>query len=154
MDELTFESFFEYFQYLEKNKAEFPKHIYEFAIDEERHNLRSPHSLHDAWISSILIKEVRNKERPFDSHSVIELLLLGPMHDRDFHIKYEGIHKYEVHGNKNPYNWNDTLHGDILQHEIIKNEDQLFVHRLIMSSSSSIEIVCSNIIFEEKEHIT
>lgn len=144
-----FDSFNEYIKYLEANKKEFPAHIYDFASNEEHHNLSSPHSLHDAWISSITIREVRSKTRPFDVKSMIEMVLLGPMHDRDIIIRYEDIHSYDIKANKNSYNYNDTFHGDILQHEILKNDDGLFAHRLLLGSDSMIEIVCSNIIFQE-----
>ena len=87
--------------------------MYDFAIDVNRHNLDSPHSLHDSWMASITIKENRSKERPFDSKPTIELVLLGQMHDRDITIRYLGVESYQMQGIKNPYNWGDTFQGDV-----------------------------------------
>lgn len=131
--------FKKYLEYLETNKKNLPVDIYEFAKDENRHNLSSPHSLHDAWISSITIKENRNKERPFNPKPSIKIELLGPMHDRDIILSYFDVESYEIKGNKNRFNWGDTFHGDIDRHEIRLSES-LYEHTIWFHSDSVLKI--------------
>ena len=131
--------FEKYLEYLETIKKDLPVNIYEFAKDENRQNLSSPHSLHDAWISSLTIKENRNKERPFNSKLSIKIELLGPMHDRDIILSYIEVESYEIKGNKNPFKWGDTFHGDIDRHEMRLSES-LYEHIIWFHSDSMLKI--------------
>jgi hypothetical protein len=134
------------------NKDRFPVQVYDFAIDVNRHNLDSPHSLHDSWMTSITIKENRNKERPFDPEPSIEIDLLGQMHDRDIILSYSDIESYQIKGLKNPYNWGDTYQGDVSCHEVRLNEEGLLIHEILFSSDSTITIVCKNFSCTERLH--
>ncbi|MCB1591601.1 MAG: hypothetical protein KDI90_04025, partial [Alphaproteobacteria bacterium] len=113
----------------------------------------SPHSLHDSWITSFQVNEVRNPERPFDPKVYIELHLLGPMHDRDFLLKYSCVEGYQLYGRKNKLNWADTFHGDILFHEFRLQNDRLFVHEMILRSDSKIQISSGDFSFLETLHL-
>ncbi len=145
-----YESFSEYRKYLEVHKDRFPSHVYEFAIDENRHNLSSPHSLHDSWMTSITIKENRNASRPFDPKPTIEITLLGQMHDREIVLSYSGIESYNIEGLKNPYNSGDTYQGDVSCHEVRLNSNGLLIHEILFASESKIMVVCSDIRCEER----
>src|ERR1700677_4262478 len=94
-----------YLACLETIRDFIPSHIYQFASSEKYFTLNSPHSLHDAWLNSVEVRESRNKETPFDPVVEITLKLFGQMHDRIIILNYEGVMKYGVEGNKNPYNW-------------------------------------------------
>lgn len=142
--------FKKYLEYLETIKKNLPLDIYEFARDENRHNPGSPHSLHDAWISSITIKENRNKERPFNSKPSIKIEILGPMHDRDIILTYIEVESYKIKGNKNPLNWGDTFHGDIDHHEIRLSES-LYEHIIWFHSDSILRIKFKK--FEIRENV-
>ncbi len=135
-----FNTFDSYRNYLESHKDEFPEHIYEFAANEERHNLTSPHSLHDSWLSALTIKEHRNTESESATLPDIELSLLGQMHDRKINISYVRVHSYSIVGTKNPYNWADTFHGDISSHAITLHSKSKFMHEILFSSGSKIQI--------------
>jgi hypothetical protein len=146
------ESFELYRQYLEEKRSRFPPAIFEFAASVERHNLDSPHSLHDAWLSSMLVKENRRTHRPFEPRPSIELAMLGPRHDRDIILTYEGVSSYRVEGNRNPYNLADTFHGDVSCHEVRITEEGLIVHEIAFVSQSSIVVTCESFTCTEREH--
>ena len=145
-----YESFDDYLEYMRTNRDNIPAHVYEFATDVNRHNIESPHSLHDSWITSITIKEHRNKTQPFDPRTTIEIELLGQMHDRNIFLKYEGIESYAIEGSKNPYNYGDTYHGDVACHEVRLTEVGLLLHEILMASEAQIKIVCKNITCTEQ----
>jgi len=139
-----YESFDDYKMYMEENRVKFPSHVFEFATDVNRHNLDSPHSLHDSWMTSITIKENRNPKRPFNPEPTIEIELLGQMHDRAIILNYSGIENYFIEGLKNPYNWGDTYQGDISRHEVRLTEEGLLVHEILFVSESKIIIACKD----------
>ena len=141
--------FKKYLEYLETIKENLSINIYEFAKDENRHNLSSPHSLRDAWISSITIKENRNKERPFNPKSSIIIELLGPKHDRNIILSYTEVESYEIKGHRNQFNWGDTFHGDIDRHEIRLTES-LYEHIIWFHSDSILRIKFRAFEIEEK----
>lgn len=146
------QSFDDYKKYMQKNKEKFPKHIYEFALDENRHTLDSPNSLHDSWMTSITIKENRDRAYPFEPQPTIEIKLLGQRRDRDIILSYWGIERYSIEGLKNPYNWGDTFQGDISCHEVKLSEQDLIIHEIQFVSNSKIIIVCRDFICSERLH--
>ncbi|RMH89362.1 hypothetical protein EA797_15675 [Stutzerimonas zhaodongensis] len=135
-----FESFDNYVSYLEAHKSSFPEHIYAFASSEERHNLTSPHSLHDSWLSSISIRELRRPESEGRNLPSIEIELLGPMHDRTIVLQYQEVHSYQISGAMNQYNWADTFHGDVSAHAILACGESKFLHCITFVSGSKIEV--------------
>lgn len=135
-------SFDEYLEYIERLKNQIPTNVYEFATNINRHNIQSPHSLHDSWITSINIKENRNKERPFNPVTTIKIELLGQMHDRNIILEYEEVESYTFEGVKNPHNCTDTYHGDIACHEVRLTENNFLVHEILMASKAVIKITC------------
>lgn len=151
---MMYESFDRYVEYLTENKNRLPQHVFEFAIDVNRHNLNSPHSLHDAWMNSISIKENRNASRPFEPSPTIDIDLLGPHHDRDICLNYTDIESYIFKGIKNPFNWADTYHGDVLSHEVRLTESGSISHELLFASESKIQIVCRDFKCTERLYST
>jgi len=146
------ESFVLYLQYLETIKATLPLQVFEFASNENRHNLDSAHSLHDAWLTSLTVKENRRAQRPFKPKPTIEIVLLGPQHDREIVLSYVNVSSYRVEGEPNCFNAADTLHGDVDRHEVRVSEDGLIVHEIKFSSRSSIIITCDNFACTEREY--
>ncbi|MEH6801072.1 MAG: hypothetical protein V7681_17425 [Halopseudomonas sabulinigri] len=147
-----YENFDLYLQYLEAVKSDLPLQVFEFASDEKRHNLDSAHSLHDAWLTSLVVKENRNTQRPFEPKPTIELVLLGPQHDRDIVLSYVNVSSYRAESEQNCFNAADTLHGDVDLHEVRVSEGGLVVHEIKFSSCSRIIITCDNFICTEREY--
>jgi len=145
-----YESFEEYKKYLDANKEKFPENIFIFASDINRHQLNSPHSLHDSWLTSISIKENREIERPFNPKPTIRIELLGQMHDRDIVLLYEGVEYYCMEGIKNLSNWGDTFHGDITSHQVTINARGHVVHEIFFASGATVLIECKGVECEEK----
>lgn len=141
-----------YLRYIEANKSRLTPEVYEFASSEERYNLNSAHSLHDAWLTSLTVKENRQSQRPFEPNPTIEIVMLGPMHDRDIVLRYQGVRSYRVEGNQNPYNWADTFHGDIANHEVSVAEDGCVVHEIEFVSRSRVVVICENFTCTEYKH--
>jgi len=137
-----YESFDSYIHYLKQNKDGFNESVYTFASSTERHNLESPHSLHDAWLTSITIKENRKRESPFNPKLGIEIVLFGPMHDRNIILNYAGVASYTINGIKNKINIGDTFQGDITCHQVTLNENGLIMHEILFTSKSNIIITC------------
>ena len=135
------ESFDAYVSYLEENRDSFPEHIYAFAADVNRHNLDSPHSLHDAWMTSITIQQNRNRSRPFGPEPTIEVVLLGQKHDRDIILRYKGVESYQIAGLRAALGGGDTFQGDVSRHEVRLGEAGLMVHEIEFSSNSRMEVV-------------
>lgn len=146
------ESFDLYRQYLEENRDRFPLAVFEFAANVERYSLDSPHSLHDAWLSSISVKENRSKHRPFEPRPSVELVLLGPKHDRDIILTYEGVSHYQIEGSRNPYNWAETFHGDLNSHEVRITEKGEIIHEIAFVSKSSVLVTCETFKCTEREN--
>ena len=147
-----YESFDDYIDYLNTIKDKIPQHVYEFASNVNRHNLDSPHSLHDSWITSISVREKRNKISPFEPVTSIKIELLGQLHDRDIVLEYEGIKSYSIECVENPYNWADTFHGDIISHEVSLLESDFLLHEILMATEKTIKIVCKNFTCNEQIH--
>jgi len=133
-------NFDEYISSINSNQDILPKALFEFASNIERYELNHPQSLHDSWVSSITIAENRNRIRPFEPSLSIVLNLLGQQHDRDIILSYSSVKSYELLGCENPYNYKDTFHGDILQHEVSISND-LFQHTIELRSGSVFKVV-------------
>ena len=140
-----------YLQYIDANRSRLPETVYEFASDVERYDLRSPHSLHDAWLSSLTVKENRRAEKSLEPNTSIELVLLGPMHDREIVLKYTGVKSYRIEGKQNPYNWADTFHGDISGHQVSVGDGGEVVHEIEYVSGAVIFITCNDFCFSENQ---
>ncbi|NVK22714.1 MAG: hypothetical protein HWD86_09370 [Kangiellaceae bacterium] len=130
-------------QYVEELKSKqnlIPLQIYDLATNIERHELSNPSSLHDSWLDVYTVREIRNPERPFECKALIELRLLGQMHDRYISISYENVASHEFIGSTNGFNVTDTFHGDILKHAIIVLDEGMFRHKLEFRSGSKLSI--------------
>ncbi len=120
-----------YFEYLKKQKANFPKSLYEYAIDWGNYSLDSKNSLHDSWLEKIKISSGSNS----GNVEGISLTLLGSYHDRKHILKYTHIRSY----NLNIYGTNEPKQRDILAHEFrVKND--FFTHEICFTNLDFISI--------------
>ncbi len=125
-----------YLEYLETIKSLLPDHINAFASQEKYFTLNSPHSLHDAWLNSVEVREERNQDRPFEPVVGVTLKLLGQLHDRTIVLEYKDVCRYELNGKPNKYNWADTFHGDVFTHEIRIENEGWIIHEVAFVSST------------------
>lgn len=147
-----YESFDLYRRYLEKNRDRFPPAVFAFAANVERHSIDSPHSLHDAWLSSVSVKENRRTHRPFEPRPSVELVLLGPKHDREIILTYEGVSDYRIEGKRNPYNWAGTFHGDVNSHEVRITAKSQIIHEIAFASQTKVLVTCETYTCTEREN--
>lgn len=140
-----------YFEHIEKLKDILPLSVYHFAIDENNYNLRSHHSLHDAWLLFFCVKEVRAESDNWSSSRkiVIESCYEGPYADCKIYLNYESVLSFNLKRPNKMNQYPDHLplesHGDLLMHEI-DYEDGLVIHRILFDSDAFYEIKCTNII--------
>ena len=139
-----------YLEYLETIKSSLPDHIYAFASNKEYFTLNSPHSLHDAWLSSMEVRETRNKERPFDPVVGVTLKLLGQLHDRTIVLEYKEVCRYDLNGKPNKFNSADTFHGDVFTHEIRIEKKGWIIHEIGFVSDSVFLIECRDFTCREE----
>jgi len=139
-----------YLEYLETIKSSLPDHIYAFASHEKYFTLNSPHSLHDAWLSSVEVRETRNKERPFEPVVGVTLKLLGQLHDRTIVLEYKEVCRYELNGKPNRSNWADTFHGDVFTHEVRIEKKGWIIHEIGFVSDSTFLIECRDFTSREE----
>ena len=132
-----------YWTYLSSVRAKMPPHLYSLAANPENHDLKSPNSLHDAWLERFELVELRRRNLQ------INLCLLGPQHDRHINLSYKGVMNYGIH-NPDKFIAPHTLdkgHGDLLVHEVTIIDEGLFSHELLFSKGTDIYIE-----FTDMEH--
>ena len=134
-----------YFEYLETIRDKLGENLYLFASDPERHNLSSHRSLHDAWIKSLTVKTSYGSPGSESTDGDVDLVLLGPYHDRILTLNYSGVRACNVdfqfcqNGRKR----------DLLYHEL-RHENGIVEHELVFDGDMSIEIFCTGLICTEQ----
>ena len=103
-----------------------------------RLDLSPRESLHDAWLqsSSIDLGDLRQGQ----AETSIEVLLLGPYHDRRFRLRYLGVVQYRLDS--------QPVRDDLLVHELHR-EDDLWCHEMLFASGSTFRIRCRAMEFRE-----
>jgi len=144
-----------YKDYLNTIQHLLPEQIYQFASDEKYFTLNSPHSLHDSWLSSIEVRELRNQKKPFEPFVEITLKLLGQRHDRIIILNYEGVIEYSIKGTRavkdqSDFRYADTFHGDVFTHEIRLNAAGNLIHEIAYVTESFLLIECTNFTCREE----
>jgi hypothetical protein len=141
-----------YSAYVESIRDRLPDHIYSFASSPGYFDLTSPTTLHDAWLESLTIREVTDREDPDTRRMEISLVLLGRFGDRRIHLQYSGVMRYCLSA---PPRYGDPgfkhrPHGDLLTHEIRLGCVGLFVHELLFEHDATFLIECSDIRHSEE----
>jgi hypothetical protein len=137
-----------YLDYLQTIKNALPENIYAFASDEKYFMLNSPHSLHDAWLNSLEIRETRDKERVLEPIVGLTVKLLGQTHDRVIILEYEDVSEYRLEGRRDvpdgppDFRYGDTFHGDVFTHEIRLGKEGRIIHEIAFVTESSFLVEC------------
>lgn len=76
-------------------------------------SLNAKETLHDAWLIELAIREPATGARHEQRTTELEVRLLGPCHDRIHVLRYAGVQRYEVTGDRV-----DRGHGDLYTHEV------------------------------------
>ncbi len=136
-----------YRTYLQSIREKLPEHVFLFAANPQHFDLSSHSSLHDSWLEQLTVREnakaVRNEIRNLE----IDILLVGPFHDRQIHLHYADVKQYSC---SMPPNDRCATHGDLFTHEIRLSEAGLIVHELEFVQGAVLIIECADIIHSEK----
>jgi hypothetical protein len=148
--------FTRYAAYVESVRDKLPAHIYSFASDQRYFDLKSHSSLHDAWLESLVVREVASGQRHEIRELEIALCFLGPFHDRHIHLNYTGVTLYTFTA---PPRYGDSkfehaAHGNLLTHEIRLGNPGLFIHEFLFERDGPFLIECSDIRHSEENLIT
>jgi hypothetical protein len=121
-----------YYQYLEEVKYVLDEEVYKFASNSDHFDLRSPNSLHEAWLEEFKITEDRIKN--FSSGYVSgAVTLLGPAHDRKIILEYTDVQGYNFSFDSKALVLNNIFqHGDIYTHEL-RLDEGVHVHEILFA---------------------
>lgn len=144
--------FTRYAAYIESVRDKLPAHIFAFASDPRYFDLSSHSSLHDAWLESLIVREVASGQRQEIRGLEIALSFLGPFHGRRIHLNYTGVTRYTftVLPRYGDLNYEHAAHGNLLTHEIRLRDHGLFVHEFLFEREGPFLIECSDIRHSEE----
>ena len=139
---IDFES---YRRYLASVRDQLPEAAYAFASDARHFDLTSRRSLHDAWLDSVTIREDASGSRHEIRRLAIDVVLLGPFHDRRIHLRYRGVHAYRFDVSAGEgIRFTHTAHGDLLMHELRLRPGGGVVHELVFEREGNLLIECED----------
>ena len=125
--------FDKYFSYLNKMLGKMPKMLFDFANDKSRYELNNDSSLHDAWLTSFVIR----KEYLKDVATQVSLDLLLASHEKSLRLIYKKV--LNVQCSFSPDFWpNEPV--DLLFHEFSVNEDDSFRHYIQFDRGVRVEL--------------
>lgn len=138
--------FMRYSAYIASIKGMIPEHVYAFASDPRHYDQSSPSSLHDSWLESLTVREVAGGERKEIRRMEVTIILLGPFHDRRFHLHYSGVTLYKFCAPPHyvEQRFNHIAHGDLFTHEVRLGHDGLTVHELLFENDATFLIECAD----------
>ncbi|MGO1002306.1 hypothetical protein [Lysobacter sp. CA196] len=132
-----------YFDYIAGLKGAIDEALYEFVADVGRYDLRSKGSLHDAWLRRLTLTMSEIAEHPVRQNLHMELL--GPYHDRVFHLYYGDVLSYSYSQQAR----RRSGQQDLLVHEFRLGAQGEFEHVFEFDDGLTISIVCRSMRFEE-----
>jgi hypothetical protein len=134
-----------YFDYLSSVRERLAPHVAAFALPAERYSLDSPHSLHDAWLESLIIEDLAAGGRGEERNTRIVVRLLGAYHDRWHELTYTGVRRYRIEGGAAR-----GEHSDLLVHELRIGDAGLLAHELLFASGAVIDLECEDLRYAER----
>ena len=135
-----------YLRYLETVRDRLSEDAWRFASDPRHHDLRSPQTLHDAWLDRIAICEDASGDRREIRRLRIDVEMLGAFHDRRIRLGYTGVHAYRFDvpaavGAR----FERVAHGDLIAHELRAREGGGIVHELMFERRGTFVVECDAI---------
>lgn len=131
-----------YLDYLAGLKGTIDDDLYTFLSDSGRYDL-SKTSLHDSWLRRLSLNSFELAERRMTQN--LHLELLGPYHDRIFHLHYTDILGYSI--SQRPRR--RPGHPDLLMHEFRVGEQGEFEHAIEFDDGLAIVVACRSMRLEE-----
>jgi hypothetical protein len=135
----------QYFEYLGTIRERLAPHVVAFALPAERYSLDSPHSLHDAWLESLIIEELASGARGEQRNLRIAIRLLGAYHDRYHELNYMGVRRYRIEVGAA-----QGGHSELLVHELRIGDAGLLGHELLFASGAVIDLECEDLRYTER----
>ena len=133
-----------YFAYLASIEHRLDPVLYAFVSDEDRYNLTSRKSLHDAWLRKLTLISVDMHASP--SRMRLELEFLGPYHDRIFRLCYDDVLAYGMNQQFRTHHRNQ----DLLMHEFrLDEQGERLEHVFAFDDALYLKVVCQAMNFEE-----
>lgn len=140
-----FMSYDKYFQYLESVRSDLGEKLYLFASNPDRHDLRSKESLHDSWVKTLFVKSFYETLTNDLTKPDVELVLIGPYHDRTHVLSYFKVKKCTL-----DFEFcNDGRKRDLLYHEL-RYEKGFLEHEIVFDGDMVIEVVCEDMTHAEQ----
>jgi len=132
-----------YFDYIAGLHGKIDEALYAFVADSGRYDLSSKGSLHDAWLRRLTLFVSEIGEHPVRQNLHIELL--GPYHDRVFHLYYDDVLSYSYFQQAR----RGSGQQDLLVHEFRLGRQGEFEHVFEFDDGLAISVVCRSMRFEE-----
>lgn len=146
-DDRGFTIYDKYFEYLKSIKKELGDELYSFIDDVNRYNLTSEKSFHDSWLRTVHVKDsTKDIGDRTETVTEISIELLGPNHDRIFHLNYFGVKGYLF---DKPIKNIPINHYDLLYHEMRLNKRKNIEHAILFDNEIKFLIEFSKFDFKE-----
>ena len=136
----------DYQAYLARERARFPSEAFAFAASDWHYDHEDHRGLHDSWLKALTISE-EPVEGISQRATRMTIVLLGPFHDGETTIDYDGVSGYRITSWKK----SDVAatvtkgHGDWLVDEVLVTEPGTLTHEIHFSTGTKLEIECRNI---------
>ena len=141
-----------YASYVESIRHKIPEHVYAFASDPQHFDLTSHSSLHDSWIDTLTVREVKENTNSEARKLEVILRLFGPFHDRYINFRYVGVTEYSfvMPSRIGHPRYQHISHGDLYTHEVRMDADGLLTHEILFEGDSTLLIVCADFVHWEE----
>lgn len=140
----------EYQSYLDAIRDRLPRGVWKFAKAAWHYDFADHRCPHDAWVDSLVIREVMTENRRVQPALHIDVRLLGAYHDGHLHLGYINVWRYSLDGpGTDPeLHRHGTGHGDWLFDEIRLSERGHVLHEIEFGSGSRWIIECDDLRYD------
>lgn len=143
-NEFGFTLYDKYFNYLKSIRDQLSAPTYDFFSDIERYAGDSGKSLHDAWVDKVnVVQGDAGRNEDFS----INIVLIGPFHDRRFSIVYSGVRGFDL---RHCGTRRRPGRQDLLAHELRMNAEGKIEHLIDFDDGLCIYVVCDSLAVDEE----
>ncbi|MFO1498218.1 MAG: hypothetical protein U1G07_07470 [Verrucomicrobiota bacterium] len=80
----------------------------------------------------------------------IEVVLLGQYHDRRIRLYYDHVTRYQLLGQSDRGRTVETVHGDVLTHEVRAGDTDQVIHEIAFVTGSTFYVECETFTVAEE----